>query len=1154
MSKKQTGKSTLLHLAFLGLLWLALLNPAYAFTPSSCPEAFDSQGQVIKSGAICDEDVLMNSINMITGGFASKHSAVAEVYESFGVNPIQFSGSTDTFLGMLPTINTAIYTFFLYVFFALMIIVGAIRVFDIMVYGSFSREGGGLVLDVLWLFFAGVFFWYVDDTSSGTVYTVTVGQLVLLKIVLFATSFANYLVSIVIVETSGDKITHSAQPWQTKEFESVSKVWAGNLVSSVGAMQENARLVNYYSVATSEASMIKNDYVSDGSFWGAVSSSISELMAKIVPYDTRDPSVSEVYQGLFEDSSINVVMTSQRPSRDITRTTFELSDDAVIDGKISSPLFERSIRVRDMFSASNVATISAGVPDEIDPAIVRNIAKSGGIQRIFEKLFIQTTTDEEQIREDSKIGGQMIHDLIQSQMEQYPNANEEMIASVIANFLLGSASIQESAKVGGTITALAVQPFTDVNRLSEMRSTEVLYPLLSQSMIATREYSKYLCYKNIEKAAWEFDLASRWIEGGRDLDADFDRYSDVPYPYAICTQPDGEGGFTFLTDNEDTKDLLEVANVTRESGRSVPLSSHLEQIKSKFDAKRDSALKSAETEVQVLADYRSRVSASMRWALLEYKRNSQSEYQKELARNQRVKGAAAAIDILKGSMSSLGRYQRAFDWKSSVSVSNHAMDDGYLPRRPLDEEYHSVRIGQVGEYSTAWDLLRSSRANFGSSDELSRGLEDDSVAVSESTFMEGMARNLAEMVIVGEDTMKYGLGLDESKTLGDNMIECSTVRNCTNIRIPPLQMWQMIGIEMVTGAIKIYIVDILLQKLDSVVNGAESTSGKGDKGDGGIFSKVNGLFSDFGIDLLRNLPLAKGAGFVTKLATTVSGMWVIFAHSMNLAGNAAAIVFPVMVTLGFLKLNLNAILSFAMAFFTLPIVLVLSLIKFDDQHSIIKRSQVFKNMFGVGINIPLNTFAAVLFMVLSYVSSYMSLSIADGALAGYRGADAGGFMGSLYVEMMSPFVLMGVQYLSLKYTLKLSENVPAMTLKEIGVNIESNDGSSMGQVFSAAALTSPLYNLKAAFTKGNSWEAMKKRRDEIRESRINPPSAASRKGSDEPKSGNTPSSSETKNDAGNSKPSNKERKVENDSAPVKAETKRGQGDNPDSTTESREEK
>ncbi len=74
----------------------------------------------------------------------------------------------------------------------------------------------------------------------------------------------------------------------------------------------------------------------------------------------------------------------------------------------------------------------------------------------------------------------------------------------------------------------------------------------------------------------------------------------------------------------------------------------------------------------------------------------------------------------------------------------------------------------------------------------------------------------------------------------------------------------MIGIEMVTGAIKIYIVDILLQKLDSVVNGAESTSGKGDKGDGGIFSKVNGLFSDFGIDLLRNLPLAKGAGFVTK--------------------------------------------------------------------------------------------------------------------------------------------------------------------------------------------------------------------------------------------------------------------------------------------------
>ncbi|MCL1721750.1 hypothetical protein L3V50_23375, partial [Vibrio parahaemolyticus] len=91
------------------------------------------------------------------------------------------------------TINTAVYTFFLYVFFALMIIVGAIRVFDIIVYGSFSREGGGLVLDVLWLFFAGVFFWYVDDTSSGTVYTVTVGQLVLLKIVLFATSFANYL-------------------------------------------------------------------------------------------------------------------------------------------------------------------------------------------------------------------------------------------------------------------------------------------------------------------------------------------------------------------------------------------------------------------------------------------------------------------------------------------------------------------------------------------------------------------------------------------------------------------------------------------------------------------------------------------------------------------------------------------------------------------------------------------------------------------------------------------------------------------------------------------------------------------------------------------------------------------------------------------------
>ncbi|WMO25704.1 hypothetical protein NI374_23805 (plasmid) [Vibrio parahaemolyticus] len=143
MSKKQTGKSILLHLAFLGLLWLALLNPAHAFTPSSCPEAFDSQGQVIKSGAICDEDVLMNSINMITGGFASKHYAVAEVYESFGVNPIKFSGSTDTFLGMLPTINTAVYTFFLYVFFALMIIVGAIRVFDIMVYGSFSREGGG---------------------------------------------------------------------------------------------------------------------------------------------------------------------------------------------------------------------------------------------------------------------------------------------------------------------------------------------------------------------------------------------------------------------------------------------------------------------------------------------------------------------------------------------------------------------------------------------------------------------------------------------------------------------------------------------------------------------------------------------------------------------------------------------------------------------------------------------------------------------------------------------------------------------------------------------------------------------------------------------------------------------------------------------------
>ncbi|MDF5361075.1 hypothetical protein P3687_22185 [Vibrio parahaemolyticus] len=1149
MSKNKTVKSFLLYVAFSGLLFLALFNPAYA---STCPEAFDSQGKVVVSGAICNEDILANALNIMTGDLASHHSDVADAYKSAGLEPVSFGGASDLFMGMIRNANTSIYTWVLSSFIVLAILTVLLRAFDLIRYGSLYRDGGEVVIDSIWLALSAAMIWPQTIVSAGVTYSVSFGQVFLVKIALFGISIANYLTSMVIVAASGDEIMHKAKPWDTEQFDSVSKIWAGNLVSSVGAMQENAKLVNYYSLATSNAMMIKQDSVSDGSFWGSMSSLASQLMAKIVPYDARDPSVSEVYQGLFEDSTINIVMTAQKSHKDITRTTFELSDDSVVDGKVVSPLFERDLRVNEMFSAANVSTISGVVPDDLDYAIISNIAKSGAIPRIFEKLFVQTETDEEQIREDAKIGGQMIHDLIESQKQLFPDAEEEKIATVIANFLLGSASLQETSKVGGTISVLPIQPFTDEKRLSGMGGTEVLYPIISQAMLATKEFSTYLCYKNVEKAAWEFDMASEWIDGGRDLDTDFDRYSDVPYPYPICTYPDGQGGFTFLMDDEDSKALLEITKVSRESGRSVPLSSHFEQIKSKFDAKRDAKLRSAETEVMILRDYHSRVAASMRWALLEYKRNSQSEYQKELARNQRVKGASAVMEILKGSMSSQSRYQRAFDWKSPVSVANHVEDDGYLPRRPLDEEDYSVRIGQVGRNSMAWDLVSTSRGSAGIEGSGS-GLEDDTNVVAEATMIESLARNFGDMAIAGDDELKMGLGLDQELTLGDNLVLCSTVRNCTDIKMAPLELMYVVGIEMIRGVIIIYTIDVVLQKLDNIFSGSDGGSSKGSKSDGGVMSKAKSLLGGFeAADIIEKIPMGRAAGILIKVAATVSGVFANFANISFIAGVAFSIVFQIMSTIAFLKLFIVFLLKFAALFYTLALRLLLSILKIG-QHCLVNRGSIIRDVVSILIHSPLIVLAALIFMVSSYASTYMAVSLADGTIGAYRGTEAGGFIGSIIVETLSPIIFMIIQYVSLQMILKLSEDIPQVVLRSINVEVESSDSSTFTQMIGAAAMTAPIQEIRAGFTRGDKMKAMRDKREELKEARLNPPSAASRKGGDDPKSGDTPSDPTPKNNSGNNKPEKKEKRVEDNPSSAQPETKTEQGNNPDSTTGSREE-
>lgn len=1149
MSKNKTVKYFLLYIAFSGLLFFALFNPAYA---STCPEAFDSQGKVVVSGAICNEDILANALNIMTGDLASHHPDVADAYKNAGLEPVSFGGASDMFMGMIRNANTSIYTWVLISFVVLAILTIILRGFDLIRYGSLYRDGGEIVVDSIWLTLSSAMIWPQTIVSAGVTYSVSFGQVFLVKIALFGISIANYLTSMIIVAASGDEIMHKAKPWDTEQFDSVSKIWAGNLVSSVGAMQENAKLVNYYSLATSNAMMIKQDAVSDGSFWGSMSSLASQLMAKIVPYDARDPSVSEVYQGLFEDTTINIVMTAQKSHRDVTRTTFELSDDSVIDGKVVSPLFERDLRVNEMFSAANVSTISGVVPDDLDYAIISNIAKSGAIPRIFEKLFVQTEVDEEQIREDAKIGGQMIHDLIESQKQLFPDAEEEKIATVIANFLLGSASLQETSKVGGTISALPIQPFTDEKRLAGMGETEVLYPIISQAMLATKEFSTYLCYKNIEKAAWEFDMASEWIEGGRDLDTDFDRYSDVPYPYPICTYPDGQGGFTFLMDDEDSKALLEIAKVSRESGRSVPLSSHFEQIKSKFDAKRDAKLRSAETEVMILRDYHSRVAASIRWALLEYKRGSQSEYNKELARNQRVKGSAAVMEILKGSMSSQSRYQRAFDWKSPVSISNHVEDDGYLPRRSIDEEYYSVRIGQVGRNSMAWDLVSTSRGGAGIEGSGS-GLEDDTNVIAEATMIESLARSFGDMAIAGDDELKMGLGLDQELTIGENLVLCSSVRNCTDIKMHPLELMFVVGIEMIRGAFVIYTVDAVLQKLDIVLSGSGGDSSKGSKSDGSVMSKAKSLLGGFeAADIIEKFPMGRAAGILIKVAATVSGVFANFTNISFISGVASSIVFPIMSTIVFLKSFIVFLLRVGTFFYTLSLRLLLSILKIG-QHCLVSRGAIIRDGVSIIIQTPLIILAALIFMVSSYAAAYMAVSLSDGTIGAYRGAGAGGFIGSIIVETLSPIILMIILYVSFQMLLKLCEDIPQIVLRSINVEIESSDSSTFTQMIGAAAMTAPIQEIRAGLTRGNSLEAMKAKKEEIKKDRLNPPSAASRKGGDDPKSGDTPSDPTPKNNSGNNKPERQEKRVEDNPSSAQPETKTEQGNKPDSTTGSREE-
>ncbi|MBU2895722.1 hypothetical protein [Vibrio hepatarius] len=137
MSKNKTVKSFLLYIAFSGLLFIALFNPAYA---STCPEAFDSQGQVVVSGAICNEDILANSLNIMTGDLASHHSDVADAYKSAGLEPVSFGGASDMFMGMIRNANTSIYTWVLRSFIVLAILTVASRLLDLMRYGSLYRD------------------------------------------------------------------------------------------------------------------------------------------------------------------------------------------------------------------------------------------------------------------------------------------------------------------------------------------------------------------------------------------------------------------------------------------------------------------------------------------------------------------------------------------------------------------------------------------------------------------------------------------------------------------------------------------------------------------------------------------------------------------------------------------------------------------------------------------------------------------------------------------------------------------------------------------------------------------------------------------------------------------------------------------------------
>jgi hypothetical protein len=739
-----------------------------------------------------------------------------------------------------------------------------------------------------------------------------------------------------------------------------SEAIATNLVLGLSTAQDSSTYASALSVMPENATLIDGD-ASEAE--GAIGS-IWRFFAR----QERDPTYKEFYSGIFSDHSLALSVAGAKDGSN-SSTNLELFSGKPTGkrGGIKAPLFIQDQGVDDVFEQSNVMSISS--PEiNLDRKVIQAIAKSPQIEKMAE-LLVAPNTSEKQLQRNAQLVGDALLALVKETKLAFPKAAPSQIIRVATGLLDGTYSIK-ATRGGISSFTYRFTPFA-----IPAQQGEPLFTLLRLANESVKAGRMVACVKNLDKAGTEIGAMYQIAKEGKSINDKFKSLSNAPFGHPVCIYPTSSGDVELLLSSDAKAKAFAIYQHSVSGGATAPLAVLLGDLKRELEQVGDkpeivALTEDSQAHFKTLVDYFNVLGTSSRYAAAKYMGEADSEANKQADQELREKGA---IGLLLSFMSSAHRSMafadaiRASESKTNIFVGKEEQT-GWMPRKVIETKADA----QNAAIPTNKDLVS---VLTGNAEQVARmSTKDESMTGSAwaEYLMQGM-----EYLIPDSDLLVDRLGLgDDGLAVG--LAGCASSNTCINFSGHPVHAIVSFSNSMLEGGVIVLIIDSVIQNLNSYL---QNMTGNGEDTDG-VLEQAKAFALQVASNLAGPLKLITGFMFVVAM---ISAVLAKLALGGVFAGAIGAILMPLKVVFSAVAPVLKALTDLISLVALLPVLLAMSIIKFDRE-PIVSGLSVLKLTVAGLLTLPLITLSFVVFIVLSYVGVFLVNSIVGVATLSANGS------------------------------------------------------------------------------------------------------------------------------------------------------------------------